>query len=151
MVSRWSVLRIHQGKIQCLTLVLEMLKSVFEKLASENYRLSEYEAVILLPCIVDKSGHNQDRIKRFHRDIICLATTVYPTSKVFAFVSQGLTSKNTRTRVECIDEMGSMIDRDGVKIALGNKQSKYVIFKACDFHVFCLQSTGRDCLRRGRS
>ena len=118
------MLRINQGKIQCLTIVLEMLKSIFEKLASENYRLSEYEAVVLLPCIVEKAGHNQDRIKRYHRDIICLATTVYPSSKVFTFVSQGLTSKNTRTRVECIEEIGSMIDRDGMKIASGKAQSK---------------------------
>lgn len=117
-------MRINQGKIQCLTLVLEMLKSFFEKLASKNYRLSEYEALILLPCIVNKSGHNQDRIKKFHREILCLATTIYPSSKVFSFVSQGLTSKNTRTRVECAEEIGSMIDRDGMKIASGKVQSK---------------------------
>lgn len=121
---RWCVLRIHQGKVQCLTITLEMLKSMFEKLASENYKLTEYEAVILLPCIVEKSGHNQDRIKKYHREILCLATTVYPSSKVFSFVSQGLMSKNTRTRVECAEEIGSMIDRDGMKIASGNKQSK---------------------------
>eukprot|EP00210_Caulerpa_lentillifera_P009280 g8845.t1 len=121
---RWCVLRIHQGKVQCLTLTLEMLKSMFEKLASENYKLTEYEAVILLPCIVEKSGHNQDRIKKYHREILCLATTVYPSSKVFSFVSQGLVSKNTRTKVECAEEIGSMIDRDGMKIASGNKQSK---------------------------
>jgi len=124
LLFRWSVLRINQGKIQCLTLVLEMLKTFFEKLASENYRLSEYEALILLPCIVDKSGHNQDRIKKIHREILCLATTVYPSSKVFSFVSHGLSSKNTRTRAECAEEIGSMIDRDGMKIASGKAQAK---------------------------
>lgn len=127
-----------------------MLKSLFEKLASEEYRMTEYEAVILLPTIVDKSGHNQDRIKRLHRDILCLATTIHPSSKVFKFVSQGLASKNTRTKVECAEELGSMINRDGMKIASGKGQSKYSI-SARKTTETRLKDVRRDCGISGRS
>lgn len=45
-------------------------------------RLSEYEAKLMLPAVVEKAGHNQDKIRQEHRELLRKACTVYPSSKV---------------------------------------------------------------------
>lgn len=44
---------------QVLVKVLEMCCGVFEALAGAGYQLTDYEAQLLLPAVVEKSGHNQ--------------------------------------------------------------------------------------------
>lgn len=44
---------------QTLVRVLELCKAVLEALAAEGYQLTDYEAQLLLPCVVEKAGHNQ--------------------------------------------------------------------------------------------
>lgn len=117
-------MRIVEGNTQCLVKTLEMLKTLLEAMESRGDRLSEYEAIILLPVVVEKSGHNQDRIKKAHRDLMVLATKVMSSSKVFVYLADGLESKNNRTKVECAEEVGAIIDREGMKIASGQKQAK---------------------------
>jgi cytoskeleton-associated protein 5 len=69
--------------------VLDMLKSLFQLFVEREYRLSDYEAKVLFPALVEKSGHNQDRIRADHRDIMKKACMVYPAVKVTAFVKVG--------------------------------------------------------------
>lgn len=51
-----------------------------------SVRLSEYEAKVLLPAVVEKAGHNQDKIKADHREVLRRACAMYPPVKVVAFV-----------------------------------------------------------------
>lgn len=124
MDSRWAVIRIVEGNTQCLVKTLGMLKVIMDAMIASSYRMSEYEAIILLPVIVEKSGHNQDRIKKDHRELMTLASKVLAPSKVFVYLADGLESKNNKTKVECSEEIGSLIDREGMKIATGQKQVK---------------------------
>lgn len=47
------------GCLQSLVKVLEMCKAVMEALAGAGYALTDYEAALFLPAVVEKSGHNQ--------------------------------------------------------------------------------------------
>lgn len=49
----------HLPSLQCLVKVLEMCKYLLEALSRGGYQLSDYEALLLLPAVVEKSGHNQ--------------------------------------------------------------------------------------------
>ena len=86
--------RICEANTQALVRVLEALKALFEELASTGYRLLDSEATALLPAIVEKSGHNQDRVRGLRRDVLCMACSVYPPPRVVDFLTQGLASKN---------------------------------------------------------
>jgi cytoskeleton-associated protein 5 len=50
------------------------------------YRLSDFEAKLILPVLVEKAGHNQDKIKADHRELLRRAALVYPPVRVAAFI-----------------------------------------------------------------
>lgn len=56
----------------------------------------------------------QQNIRKLMRQI----TMVYPASKFFPYLVEGVRSKNNRTRIECVDEVGNLIDRHGVEVGL---------------------------------
>ncbi|KAL6753732.1 armadillo-type protein [Haematococcus lacustris] len=116
LLFRWSTLRIAEANTQVLVKVLDMLKEVMAAMEAADHRLSEYEAKLILPVLVEKAGHNQDKIKADHRELMRRAALIYPPVKVAAFVKDGLDSKNNKTRVACAEELGAMIDRSGQSI-----------------------------------
>eukprot|EP00803_Ostreobium_quekettii_P007309 evm.model.scf_1455.1 EVM.evm.TU.scf_1455.1 scf_1455:6723-19697(-) len=124
LIFRWAVIRICEAKTESLLHTLAMLKAIFGAMIGNGYRLSDYEAVVLMPCLVEKSGHNQDRVRKDHRELMALGMQVYSKARMYTFVADGLESKNNRTKIECAEEIGCIIDREGIKIALGNKQAR---------------------------
>lgn len=114
---KWSVLRFCESNTTCLLKVLEFLPDFVEAMKNEGYTLTESEANILLPCLVEKSGHNIEKVREKMRELTKLICCIYPTSKLFVYILEGLKSKNNRTRIESVDHIGYMIDRYGVEIA----------------------------------
>lgn len=114
LIFRWAVLRICDGNMQCLVKVLEMCKVLLEGLAGAGYQMTDYEALCLLPAVVEKAGHNQDRVRALHRDVLRLACSLHPPHKVVDFLVQGLGSKSNRTKIECCEEIGCIIEREGM-------------------------------------
>ncbi|PRW20522.1 microtubule associated isoform A [Chlorella sorokiniana] len=114
LILRWAVLRICDGNMQSLVKVLEMCKVLLEGLAGAGYQLTDYEALCLLPAVVEKAGHNQDRVRALHRDVLRLACSLYAPHKVVDFLVQGLGSKSNRTKIECCEEIGCIIEREGM-------------------------------------
>ncbi|KAL4424717.1 hypothetical protein ABPG77_000060 [Micractinium sp. CCAP 211/92] len=114
LLLRWAVLRICDGNMQSLVKVLEMCKAVMEALAGAGYALTDYEAALFLPAVVEKSGHNQDRVRALHRDVLRLASTLHPPARVVDYLAQGLASKSNRTKIECCEEIAAIIEREGI-------------------------------------
>lgn len=114
---KWTVLRFCESNTTCLLKVLDFLPDFVEAMKNESYTLTEYEASILLPCLVEKSGHNIEKVREKMRELTKLICCIYPTSKLFVYILEGLKSKNNRTRIESVDHVGYMIDRYGVEIA----------------------------------
>lgn len=110
------VIKMCEGNMQVLIKSLELCQRILSVLSKNGYKLLDFEAAIIIPCVVEKSGHNQDRIKKMHRGLMGRFSSVYPPSKVFAFIIDGLQSKNNRTRVECVEEAGDMIEAHGMEI-----------------------------------
>ncbi|KAJ7532598.1 hypothetical protein O6H91_13G011700 [Diphasiastrum complanatum] len=114
---RWSVLRFCESNTTCLLKVLDFLSELVEALRNEGYTLTEFEANIFFPCLVEKSGHNIEKVREKMRELTKLMCCIYPTSKIFVYILEGLRSKNNRTRIECVEHIGFLIDRYGVEIA----------------------------------
>ena len=178
LLLRWAVLRICDGNMQSLVRVLEMCRTLLEALVAAGYQLSEYEATILLPAVVEKSGHNQvsrvaeagpgvlcpvccmrgwpdggacwgsggdqsgaqhlcaqwirsdhilplpappapsplqDRVRALHRDVLRICCSLHPSSRVADHLTHGLASKSNRTKIECCEEIGCIIEREGME------------------------------------
>jgi len=120
-IFRWAIVRICEGNTQVLVRVLEMLRSILDSLLTTEYRLTEVEAAALLPGLIEKAGHNQDRVRGLHRDVLQGVCAIYTTSRVLDYLTAGLGSKNSRTKIEICDAIAAITETDGVSVLTASK------------------------------
>lgn len=56
----------------------------------------------------------QDRIRQAHKELLRSARTICPTTRILEFVCAGLSSKNSRTRVDCAEFLTMIISEEGM-------------------------------------
>ena len=114
---KWIWIRLQENtNTQVLKAILEFLEALINNLHAEGYFLHEVEVALFLPILCDKSGHNNPQIKTMLRGIIHNSCKVYSPEKVFVFVVNGCSSKNTKSKVECLEEMSELIKAYGHEI-----------------------------------
>uniref|UniRef100_UPI00358F8D0F LOW QUALITY PROTEIN: cytoskeleton-associated protein 5-like n=1 Tax=Myxine glutinosa TaxID=7769 RepID=UPI00358F8D0F len=116
LVVKWLTLRFFESNTTILMRTLEYLKLLFLALGSANYHLLDYEAQAFVPYLVLKVGEAKDGIRKDVRTIMNLLCKVYPASKMFAFTIEGVKSKNSKQRAECLEELGLLIQNYGMNI-----------------------------------
>ncbi|XP_065847953.1 protein MOR1 [Euphorbia lathyris] len=114
---RWFVLQFCKSNTTCLLKVLEFLPELFDMLRDEAYTLTESEAAIFLPCLTEKLGHNIEKVREKMRELTKQIVNSYSATKTFPYILEGLRSKNNRTRIECADLVGFLIDHHGAEIS----------------------------------
>ncbi|XP_019231604.1 PREDICTED: protein MOR1 [Nicotiana attenuata] len=115
-VLRWFVLRFCESNTSCLLKVLEFLPELFEMLRNEGYTMTEAEAAIFLPCLVEKSGHNIEKVREKMRELTKQIIHAYSAAKTFPYILEGLRSRSNRTRIECADLVGYLLDNHEAEI-----------------------------------
>ncbi|XP_039052270.1 protein MOR1-like isoform X2 [Hibiscus syriacus] len=123
---RWFVLQLCKSNTTCLLKVLEFLPELFNSLKGEAYGLSEAEAAIFLPCLVEKLGHNIEKVREKMRELTKQIIQVHSAAKSYTYILDGLRSKNNRTRIECADLVGFFIDHHGAEIS-GQLKSMQIV------------------------
>uniref|UniRef100_A0A8C4NE64 TOG domain-containing protein n=1 Tax=Eptatretus burgeri TaxID=7764 RepID=A0A8C4NE64_EPTBU len=116
LLLKWLTLRFFESNTTLLMRTLEYLKLLFSALGSANYHLVDYEAQSFVPYLVPKVGEAKDGIRKDVRTIMNLLYKVYPASKMFAFIIEGVKSKNSKQRAECLEELGVLIQNYGINI-----------------------------------
>ncbi|KAK2973970.1 hypothetical protein RJ640_030149 [Escallonia rubra] len=114
---RWFVLRFCESNTSCLLKVLEFLPELFDMLRNEGYTLTEPEAAVFLPCLIEKSGHNIEKVREKMRELTKQIIHSYSAAKSFPYVLEGLRSRNNRTRIECVDLVGYLRENHGAEIS----------------------------------
>ncbi|XP_022977426.1 protein MOR1-like [Cucurbita maxima] len=114
---RWFALQFCKSNTTCLLKVLEFLPELFETLKEEGYCINESEAAIFLPFLIEKLGHNIEKVKEKMRELTKQIIQTYSATKMFPYILEGLRSKNNRTRIECADLVGFLIDNYGSEIS----------------------------------
>ncbi|CAM6101171.1 unnamed protein product [Calypogeia fissa] len=113
---RWVVLRVCESNTICLLKVLDFLQELFTGLRIDGYTMTDWEAVNIFPCLVEKAGHNIEKVREKMRELMRVLCCLYPCSKIFVYITEGLRSKNNRTRIECVEHIGFMIERYGIEV-----------------------------------
>lgn len=67
-------------------------------------------------------GDPKDAVRHGVRSLLRLICEIYPYTKVFIYIMDGLKSKNARQRTECLDELGYLIERYGVNVCQPSPQ-----------------------------
>ncbi|XP_024016718.1 protein MOR1 isoform X2 [Eutrema salsugineum] len=114
---RWFVLQFCKSNTTCLLKVLEFLPELFNTLKDEEYCLTEAEAAIFLPCLAEKLGHNIEKVREKMRELMKQIIHTYSVAKTYPYILEGLRSKNNRTRIECTDLIGYLLETCGTEIS----------------------------------
>ncbi|XP_059831965.1 cytoskeleton-associated protein 5 isoform X3 [Hypanus sabinus] len=110
LILKWVTLRFFDTNTSVLMKVLEYLKLLFTVLSKEDYHLTENEATSFIPYLINKVGEPKDVIRKDVRSILNMMCKVYPASKMFSLIMEGLKSKNSKQRAECLEELGALIE-----------------------------------------
>lgn len=113
---RWFVLQFCKSNTTCLLKVLEVLPELFDILKDEAYSMTESEAAIFLPCLIEKLGHNIEKVREKMRELTKQIVHYYSAIKTYPYILEGLRSKNNRTRIECVDLVGFLIENRGAEV-----------------------------------
>lgn len=70
LLLRWAVLRFCDEKLQSVLKVQAFLSQLLIALADAQYQATDNEAGMLLPCLCDKVGHNQDRCRSGYKELL---------------------------------------------------------------------------------
>ena len=115
-VFKWLSLRVTGSNMTILLKSLEYTRQLIAFLASNGHVLSDYEASCILPFLVDRVGHNNDKARKSIGELIHSLVDVYVPSKAFSLIARGLRAKNMRTVTDCMEEMAVLIGEHGLSV-----------------------------------
>nr|XP_024218942.1 protein mini spindles [Halyomorpha halys] len=116
LILRWMTLRFFDTNPSVLLKGLEYLNLVFSVLIEEEYSMMDSEASSFFPYLILKVGDPKDTVRNSVRAILKQISAVYPVSKQFFYVMEGLKSKNARQRSECLEQLSWLIENYGVSV-----------------------------------
>ena len=96
--------------------VLQAILLLVLYMKRQNYMLHEIEINILLPHLIDKSGHKSDRHRTLFKQVLNALADVMLPNKLSQFLIQGFTSKNKKSRVVCIEILNTLVETSGITI-----------------------------------
>jgi hypothetical protein len=86
LLLRWSVLRFVEEKLQSVVKVQAFLTLLLERLALRAYQATDNEANVFLPCLCDKAGHNQERVRAGFAQLLSLFRAIYNPHRFVVFL-----------------------------------------------------------------
>lgn len=116
LLFKFVVLKIWETNSQSHAETIELMHSVLDQLATHDYWMTDYEASVIMPHWVEKVGSNNPSVRSGMRNCLHKFLQIYPMSKLYVFLLDGLDSKNTRTRVDCIEELGCLLGDNGLTV-----------------------------------
>ncbi|KAJ3195014.1 Microtubule-associated protein, microtubule dynamics during spindle orientation [Irineochytrium annulatum] len=66
------------------------------------------------------------------RNILRQIVRIYPASKLFGYLLDALKSKNSRTRTECLEELGELVKRNGMGVCVPSKAFPVIAAQIAD-------------------
>lgn len=63
-----------------------------------------------------QSGHNIEKVREKMRELTKQIIHTYSAAKTFPYILEGLRSRNNRTRIECVDLVGYLLENHGAEV-----------------------------------
>lgn len=122
LILKWISLRLYDTNPSVLLKGLDYLNLVFPVLLDNEYSLAENEGSCFIPHLLTKFGDPKDTVRSSVRSIFRQMCLVYPFTKIFCYIMDGLKSKNARQRTECLDELGYLIETYSISVCQPSPQ-----------------------------
>lgn len=85
-----------------------------EFLREREYTLREFEALVLIGTLCEKTGNGNKTLVEKCRQLLRMSITCYEKKESFRIlINQGIKSKNQKAIAECLDEIAAFIKEEG--------------------------------------
>ncbi|RCH78924.1 stu2 protein, partial [Rhizopus stolonifer] len=122
LIFKYLTIRFFDTNTSMLIRCLDIAQNLVTVLDEEEYSLTEYEAVSFLPFLINKVGDPKEVMRQRIRAILKSLCRIYPASKMLNYLLDAAgTSKNAKARAECLEEVASLIQKNGMSVMLPNK------------------------------
>lgn len=123
LILRYFTIRFQENNTTVLIKIFDYCDKLFSELLNSNYVLLEYEAYSFLPFLIHKIGDTKDNIKKAAKSLVQKSAKMYSPFNICKFVVDGLTSKNLKFRAECVDQIGMLIQENGMQVCYPNEKT----------------------------
>jgi len=125
LIFKWFFVRLwYNSNPEIIMQSLEYLSHLISSLENEQYTLFDFEANVLLSCLILKLGTIPQDLKGHLHKVLIKLTSIYSSSKVAFTLLNGMNYSNPQTRIECIE----VLARSSKLVELTSSHSK--IFKS---------------------
>jgi len=144
---RWITLRFFEPNPTVLMKCMTFCQELFDAMGAEGLALSDYEGGGFLPYLTQQSGSKLEQIRVATHTLLRSICKTYPSSKVFQYLLEGLTSKNAKQRSELLQELSYMIHRQGMSVCqMGVGKSMKLIAKQVSDRDTNVRTAALDCI-----
>ena len=117
LIFKYVSIRLTDNNTSLSLKCLDILEHLVALLSTQQYHMSDYEAVCILPCLTAKFGDAKVAFRDRIREIFRKMTFIFPPSKLLtSYLENGLPSKNARVRTECLSEVGYLFSKNGLQV-----------------------------------
>ncbi|EJD75521.1 CBR-ZYG-9 protein [Loa loa] len=123
LLLKWISLRFLETNPTVLLKVLDLTQGIFNLLLQHNEPFSDQEMYSFVPYLLLKLGEAKDSVRTPVRTIIQLVTELVSPPKIFPLIIEGLKTKNSRQRTECLQVLEQLLDTTGMAATTTPAQS----------------------------
>lgn len=122
LILKYLTIRFFDTNTSMLIKCLDITQNLVAIMDEEESSLSEYEAISFLPFLINKVGDPKEIMRTRIRAILKSLCRIYPASKIFNYLlDSAAASKNAKGRAECLEEIGALVQRNGISVMLPSK------------------------------
>lgn len=116
LIFKWIALRFFDTNPSVILKMFDLLLKIFDIMKDKKILLNEIEAQNFIPYLILKTGDPKDILRQKVHDVLNRIKDIYSPIKLYTYVSTGLTSKNSRQRTTCLEELSYFIKTYGTAV-----------------------------------
>lgn len=114
---KYACMRLLEKNTSVALKCFELLGALLDTMSRENTPLGDAEAQALILTLILRTGDAKSAFREAARDMLQRVCVLFPPSRLFQLLLEhGLSSKNARTRSECLAELGCLLARHGLAV-----------------------------------
>jgi hypothetical protein len=114
LLLRWCIYALCLRETSAgLIKILTLIHNIYLLMRKEGVTMHDSEMNIVLPQVLDKCGHKSERHKLCYKLAVSTAGDILAPNKLNQVLLAGLTSKNKKSRVVCLEEIIRVVESSG--------------------------------------
>ena len=114
-IFKWCNLRVNESSnTQLITSILDFYANLFTMFIEKGYQMQEFEALVCIGTICDKSGINNKVLQEKVRKLVKMCYEVYDKKATLRIIlDKGVKNQNQKSVAECLDLVAQYVQENG--------------------------------------